>query len=53
VFKRDVIWFIAVIAGNTLELPDQKARDFLVPIALKRLSPKHAHKVFGEMPIRI
>jgi hypothetical protein len=38
--------------GITLELSDQKARGFLVPIALKRLFPEHAHKVFGEMSVR-
>jgi hypothetical protein len=38
--------------SNILELPDQKARYFLVLIALKRLFPKHAHKVFGEMSVR-
>jgi hypothetical protein len=39
-------------AGIVLELPDQKARGFRVPIALKRLIPEHACKVFGEMPMR-
>jgi hypothetical protein len=38
--------------GLTLELPDQKAQDFLVPIALKRLLPEQACKVFVEMFVR-
>jgi hypothetical protein len=40
-------------ASVILELSDQKARGFLVPIALKRLLLEHAHKVFGEMHMRI
>jgi hypothetical protein len=39
-------------AGVILELPDQKARGFLVLIAFKRLFSEHAHKMFGEMPVR-
>jgi hypothetical protein len=38
--------------GHVLELPDQKARDFLVLIVFKRLFLKHAHKVFDEMLVR-
>jgi hypothetical protein len=41
-----------VEAGHVLELPDQKARVFLVLIALTWWILKHAHKVFGEMPVR-
>jgi hypothetical protein len=39
--------------GVDLELSDRKARGFLVLIVLKRLFFKHAHKVFGEMTVRI
>jgi hypothetical protein len=35
-----------------LELPDQKARGFLVSIAFKQLFPEHARKLFGEIPVR-
>jgi hypothetical protein len=45
--------FLQVEAGIVLELPDKKARGFLVPIALNRLFPEHARKVFGEMSVRI
>jgi hypothetical protein len=38
--------------GIVLELPDQNARVFLVPVALKRWFSIHARKVFGEMPVR-
>jgi hypothetical protein len=34
------------------ELSDQKARGFLVSIALNRLLPEHACKMFGEMLVR-
>jgi hypothetical protein len=45
------VWIVTgTHPGYTLELPDQKARGLLVQIVLKRLSPEHAHKVFGEMP---
>jgi hypothetical protein len=40
-------------AGVVLELPDQKAQGFLVLIALKRLFSEHAHKIFGEMLVKI
>jgi hypothetical protein len=39
-------------ADIILELPDQKAQGFLVPIDLKRLFPKHTRKVLGEIPVR-
>jgi hypothetical protein len=53
-----VVWILVrIVAGshpdNTLELPDRKAQGFLVPIVLKRLLPEYAHKVFGEMFVRI
>jgi hypothetical protein len=38
--------------GVVLELLDQKARGFLVLIALIRLFLEHARKVFGEIPVR-
>jgi hypothetical protein len=38
--------------GIVLELPIQKARGFLVLIALKWLFLDHAHKVFDEIPVR-
>jgi hypothetical protein len=40
------------IPSLVLELLDQKAQDFLVPIALKWLFPEHVCKVFGEMRMR-
>jgi hypothetical protein len=40
-------------AGVILKLPDQKAQGFLVSIALKRLFPEYAHKLFGEMTVGI
>jgi hypothetical protein len=40
---------LQVKPGCILELPDQKARVFLVLITLKRLFPEHAQKLFGEM----
>jgi hypothetical protein len=39
-------------ASITLELSDQKARGFLLPIVLKGLFPEHVHKMFGEIPVR-
>jgi hypothetical protein len=46
------VWIVAgTRPGVVLELPDRKARGFLVPIALKRLLPEHAYKVFSEMPV--
>jgi hypothetical protein len=39
-------------ADVLLELTDQKARGFLVLIALNRLLPEHACKMFGEMLVR-
>jgi hypothetical protein len=39
--------------GVILDLSDQKARDFLVLIALKRLLPEHVRKVLGEMTVMI
>jgi hypothetical protein len=48
-----LVWIIAEThPGYTLELPDRKARGFLVLIALKRLFPEHTHRVFGEMSVR-
>jgi hypothetical protein len=41
----------AVGAGVVLELLDQKAQDFLVHIALNRLFPKHARKLFDKMSV--
>jgi hypothetical protein len=38
--------------GTVFELPDRKARGFLVPIFLKWLLPEHTHKVSGEIPVR-
>jgi hypothetical protein len=43
---------IADEIGVVLELPDQKARGFLVLNVLKQLLPEHAHKVFDEMSVR-
>jgi hypothetical protein len=40
------------VLGHVLELPKQKARDFLVLIVLRRLFPKHVYKVFGEMSVK-
>jgi hypothetical protein len=41
-----------VVAGFVLKLPNQKAQVFLVLIALMQWFFEHAHKVFGEMPMR-
>jgi hypothetical protein len=41
-----------VRAGVVLELLDQKARVFLVPIALTRWFPERVCKVLGKMPKR-
>jgi hypothetical protein len=38
--------------GIVLELPDQKARVFSVPIAVTRWFPKHVRRVLGEMSVR-
>jgi hypothetical protein len=46
---------VRIVAGEVgvvFELPDQKARGFLVLITLKLLPFEHACKVFGEMPLR-
>jgi hypothetical protein len=40
------------VLGHVLELPKQKARGFLVLIVLRRLFPKHAYKVFDEIPVK-
>jgi hypothetical protein len=48
-------WFVKVVVGwsrSTLELPDQKTRDFLVLIVLKRMLSEHVCKVFGEIIVR-
>jgi hypothetical protein len=48
------VWIVAGIrSGYTLELSDQNVRDFLVPVAFKRLFPEYAHKVFGEISVRL
>jgi hypothetical protein len=39
-----------VRTGIVLELPDQKARVFLVLIAFTLWLLEHARKVFGEIP---
>jgi hypothetical protein len=41
-----------VEVGRLLELLDQKAQVFFVLIALTRWFSEHAHKVFGEIPVR-
>jgi hypothetical protein len=38
--------------GIVLELPNQKARVFSVPIAVTRWFPKHVRRVLGEMSVR-
>jgi hypothetical protein len=48
-----VLGLLQDVPGIILELPDQKARGFLVLIALKWLFLEHARKVFDEMPVRI
>jgi hypothetical protein len=42
-----------VVCGVVFELSDQKVRDFLVLITFNQRFFKHAHKVFGAMPVRI
>jgi hypothetical protein len=34
------------------ELPDQRARGFLILFAFKQLFPEHVYKVFGEITVR-
>jgi hypothetical protein len=47
------VWIVAgTYFGYTLELPDRKARGFLVLIAFKRLFFEHAHKLLGEISVR-
>jgi hypothetical protein len=47
------VWIVAgTHSGLVLEISDQKARGFLVSIALKRLFLKHVRKLFGQMPVR-
>jgi hypothetical protein len=41
------------VVGIALELSDQKARGFLVPIALKWSFLEHVCKVFDEISMRI
>jgi hypothetical protein len=49
-----VVWIvIGTFFGVTLELPDQKTRDFLVRIALPRCFLERAHQLFGEILVRI
>jgi hypothetical protein len=43
--------YLQVKVGCVLELPDQKAREFLVLIAFKLLFPEHARKVFDKMSV--
>jgi hypothetical protein len=40
-------------SGIGFELPNQKARGFLVFIGFKQLFPEHARKLFGEISVRI
>jgi hypothetical protein len=40
-------------AGVILELPDRKARDFIVQISLSRCFSEYTHQVFGEMSVSI
>jgi hypothetical protein len=47
------MWIVAgTRLGVIFELSDKKARGFLVLIALNRLLPEHACKMFGEMLVR-
>jgi hypothetical protein len=47
------VWIVAESRlVYTLELPDQKARGFLISTALEELFPEHVRKVFGEMTVR-
>jgi hypothetical protein len=49
-----VVWIvIGTFFGVTLELPDQKTRDFLVRIALPRCFLERAHQLFGEILVMI
>jgi hypothetical protein len=41
------------VVGIALELSDQKARGFLVPIAFKWSFLEHVCKVFDEIPVMI
>jgi hypothetical protein len=51
------VWIsVLIVAGTRLdhvfEPPDQRARGFIVLIALNRLVPEHVRNVFGEMSVR-
>jgi hypothetical protein len=43
---------VVIVVGCVLELPDQKARVFLVLIAFTRWFSEYARKVFDEMRVR-
>jgi hypothetical protein len=44
------VWIVAgAYSGLTLELPVQKARGFLILVALSRWFLDSVHKLFGEM----
>jgi hypothetical protein len=55
IFPSDsVVWIVAEThPGLTLELPIQKARGFLVSVALSWWFLDNTHKLFGEIPVRI
>jgi hypothetical protein len=47
------VWIVAgTRLGHVLEPLDQRARGFIVLIALNRLVPEHVRNVFGEMTVR-
>jgi hypothetical protein len=51
------VWIsVWIVAGNyldhVLEPPDQRARDFIVSIALNRLVPEHVRNLFGKISVR-
>jgi hypothetical protein len=51
------VWISVLIVAGTrldhvLEPPDQRARGFIVLIALNRLVPEHVRNVFDEMSVR-
>jgi hypothetical protein len=41
------------LVSDVIELPDKKAKDFLVLIDLNQCFFEHAHMLFGEMTMKL
>jgi hypothetical protein len=53
IFARVAYGLLQGGSRSCFELPDQKNRGFLFPIALNRLFPERVHQVFDEIHVRI